>query len=181
MSEGRRVPRTLHPIAWWIWAIGIAVAVNRTTNPLLLVLALAVLAFVVVNRRTDAPWARAFKYYLYLGLSVIVLRIVFRSVFGSGITPTDHILFTLPHLPTPDWYAGIQIGGPVSLEATLSAATDGLRLATMLCCVGAANALPEDEEPDESPDRRRTRVRSRGSGSYPASETEAPSQATDWP
>jgi energy-coupling factor transport system permease protein len=29
----------------------------------------------------------------------------------------------------------------VSLEATLSAAVDGLRLGTMLCCVGAANAL----------------------------------------
>ena len=29
----------------------------------------------------------------------------------------------------------------MSLEATLSAAVDGLRLATMLCCIGAANAL----------------------------------------
>lgn len=141
LADGRRLPRALHPLAWWIWALGIAVAVNRTTNPLLLLMALGVLAFVVGNRRTEAPWARAFKYYLYLGLSVIVLRIIFRTVFGSGITPTDHILFTLPHIPTPDWYSGISIGGPVSLEATLSAATDGLRLATMLCCIGAANAL----------------------------------------
>src|SRR5581483_5328465 len=38
-------------------------------------------------------------------------------------------------------YSGISLGGPVSVEATLSAATDGLRLATMLCCIGAANAL----------------------------------------
>ncbi|CAM5450019.1 hypothetical protein SCALM49S_08402 [Streptomyces californicus] len=50
-------------------------------------------------------------------------------------------LFSLPHIPTPDWYAGIQLGGPVSLEALLSAATDGLRLACMLCCIGAANTL----------------------------------------
>jgi energy-coupling factor transport system permease protein len=62
-------------------------------------------------------------------------------VFSSGVTPTDHILFTLPSVPTPSWYAGVRIGGPVSLEATLSAATDGLRLGTMLCCIGAANAL----------------------------------------
>lgn len=141
LADSRRLPRALHPAAWWLWAIGIAIAVNRTTNPLLLLLALAVLGFVVANRRSEAPWARAFKYYLWLGLSVIVLRIVFRTIFGSGITPTDHLLFTLPHIPTPHWYAGISIGGPVSLEATLSAATDGLRLATMLCCVGAANAL----------------------------------------
>lgn len=139
--EARRVPRALHPVAWWLWALGLAVAVSRTTNPLLIGLALAVLGFVVANRRTDAPWARAFKYYLVLALSVIVLRVVFRSVFASGITPSDHILFSLPHIPTPAWYAGIQLGGPVSLEATLSAAIDGLRLGTLICCIGAANAL----------------------------------------
>jgi len=141
LRDGRRVPRALHPVAWWVWALGLVVAVSRTTNPLLLILTLAVLAFVVANRRTDAPWARAFKYYLMVGLFVILLRIVFRAVFASGIEPGDHILFRLPHIPTPRWYAGVQIGGPVSLEATLSAAVDGLRLATMLCCIGAANAL----------------------------------------
>jgi energy-coupling factor transport system permease protein len=141
VRESGRVPRTLHPIAWWIWAIGIAIAVNRTTNPLLLLLALAVLGFVVANRRSDAPWARAFKYYLMFAAFVIISRIIFRSVFGSGITPTDHILFQLPHIPTPKWYAGIQLGGPVSLEATLSAAVDGLRLGALICCIGAANAL----------------------------------------
>ncbi|HEU5266365.1 MAG TPA: hypothetical protein VFU35_06675, partial [Jatrophihabitans sp.] len=57
-----RVPRALHPIAWWVWALGLVVAVTRTTNPLLLILVLAVLAFVVAQRRGDAPWARAFKY-----------------------------------------------------------------------------------------------------------------------
>jgi energy-coupling factor transport system permease protein len=136
-----RVPRTLHPVAWWIWAVALAVAVSRTTNPLLLLLALSVLAFVVANRRSEAPWARAFKYYLLFGAVIIVSRIVFRSVFGSGVTPTDHILFRLPRVPTPTWYAGVQLGGPVSLEATLSAAVDGLRLATLICCIGAANAL----------------------------------------
>jgi energy-coupling factor transport system permease protein len=141
LREAGRVPRTLHPIAWWIWAIGIAIAVNRTTNPLLLLLALAVLGFVVANRRSDAPWARAFKYYLVFAVFVIVTRIIFRSIFGSGITSTDHVLFHLPHIPTPKWYAGVQLGGPVSLEATLSAAVDGLRLGTLICCIGAANAL----------------------------------------
>ncbi len=139
--DSRRVPRALHPIAWWIWAIGLVIAVNRTTNPLLLVLTLAVLGFVVANRRTDAPWARAFKYYLWVALFVIALRVLFQSVFTPGTQPGDHILFRLPHVPTPKWYAGISIGGPVTVEATLSAVVDGLRLATMICCIGAANAL----------------------------------------
>ncbi|MGI8680132.1 MAG: CbiQ family ECF transporter T component [Jatrophihabitans sp.] len=136
-----RIPRTLHPIAWWLWAIGLVTAVSRTTNPTLLVLVLAVLGFVIANRRSDAPWARAFKYYLIMALVVIAIRVVFRSVFASGVTPTDHILFTLPRLHTPHWYAGVQLGGPVSLEATLSALLDGLRLGTLLCCIGAANVL----------------------------------------
>ncbi|MFI5618644.1 energy-coupling factor transporter transmembrane component T [Streptomyces sp. NPDC051567] len=140
-AGGRRLPRTLHPVAWWIWALALATAVSRTNNPLLLLLVLAVLGYVITLRRTEAPWARGFVYYLYLALTVVAIRVVFRAVFATGITPHDHFLFSLPHLPTPDWYAGIQIGGPVSLEALLSAATDGLRLACMLCCVGAANTL----------------------------------------
>src|SRR5581483_5912524 len=65
----------------------------------------------------------------------------FRALFATGVAPTDHILFALPHVDTPRWYAGVRVGGPVSLEATLGAAVDGLRLATMICCIGAANAL----------------------------------------
>nr|WP_232788955.1 energy-coupling factor transporter transmembrane component T [Streptomyces odonnellii] len=138
---GRRLSRMLHPVAWWVWALSLATAVSRTNNPLLLFLVLAVLGYVVTARRTEAPWARGFKYYLYLALTVVAIRVVFRAVFATGITPHDHFLFSLPRIPTPDWYAGIKIGGPVSLEALLSAATDGLRLACMLCCIGAANTL----------------------------------------
>nr|WP_323445506.1 energy-coupling factor transporter transmembrane component T [Streptomyces sp. YSPA8] len=135
------MPRTLHPVAWWIWALALATAVSRTNNPLLLLLVLAVLGYVITLRRTEAPWARGFQYYLCLALIVVAIRVVFRAVFATGLTPEDHFLFALPRIPTPDWYAGIQIGGPVSLEALLSAATDGLRLACMLCCIGAANTL----------------------------------------
>jgi len=141
VSGSRRVPRALHPIAWWLWAAGLATVSIRTTNPLLLLLILAALAFVVANRRTEAPWARAFGYYLVVALSVVALRVLVRTVFAGALTPSEHILVTLPQLPVPSWYAGIRIGGPISLEATLSAAYDGLRLACLLCCVGAANAL----------------------------------------
>ncbi len=139
--DGRRVPRELHPVAWWLWALGLVVAVNRTTNPLLLVLTLAVLGYVVSARRGSAPWARAFRYYVILAAVVVVVRVVLRWVFSSAVAPTDHILFVLPRIPLPHWYAGVTLGGPVSLESTLSAIVDGLRLGTVLCCVGAANAL----------------------------------------
>jgi energy-coupling factor transport system permease protein len=138
----RRVPRSLHPLAWWGWALGLAVAASRTTNPLLLGLVLAVLGVVVAGRRSDAPWSRAFKYYLELGLVVIGIRVLFRTVFGGDIGAADmHVLVRLPQVPLPSWAAGVQLGGPVTLEGTLAALYDGLLLGTLLCCVGAANAL----------------------------------------
>jgi energy-coupling factor transport system permease protein len=142
LLDHRRVPRALHPVAWWLWALGLATAVSQTTNPLLLALVLGVLGVVVASRRSEAPWARAFKYYMYLALSVIVIRVVFRSVFGGDIdTHTMHVIVTLPHIPLPSWMAGVQLGGPVTWEGTLSALYDGMRLGTILCCVGAANTL----------------------------------------
>jgi energy-coupling factor transport system permease protein len=138
-DHARRLPRVLHPGAWWIWALGMATAASRTTNPLLLCLIIAVLAFVVSARRTDAPWARGFRYYLYLAIAVVTLRVVFRMLFDAQAGTT--VLFTLPEIPLPDAAAGVRIGGPVSAEGVLGALYDGLRLATLLVCVGAANAL----------------------------------------
>jgi energy-coupling factor transport system permease protein len=136
-----RLPRGLHPIAWWLWAAGLAVAAGRTGNPLLLGMLLAVLGYVVSARRTEAAWARGFKYYLWFALIVVAIRVLFRSVFAAPVSPADHVLFSLPRIPLPGWYAGIQLGGPVSLEGSLTAALDGLRLACILCCIGAANSL----------------------------------------
>jgi energy-coupling factor transport system permease protein len=134
-----RLPRALHPGAWWLWALGMAAAASRTTNPILLLLIVAVVAFVVSARRTDAPWARGFRAYLYLGLLVIAIRVVFRVLLDAQLG--SHVLFTLPEVPLPDAVAGIRLGGPVSAEGVLAAVYDGLRLATLLLCVGAANTL----------------------------------------
>ena len=133
------LPRAVHPAAWWGWALGMAVAVSMTTNPLLLLLALAVVALVVANRRGSSPWARAFRLYLYLGLAIIVIRIVLHVLVGLKFG--EIVLFSLPEVTLPSWAAGIQLGGTVYLEGLLAAALQGLRLAVMIACIGAANAL----------------------------------------
>ncbi|MEV1008605.1 CbiQ family ECF transporter T component [Streptomyces sp. NPDC049881] len=130
----------LHAGAWWLWALGLATAASRTTNPLLLALLVAVAGYVVAARRTDAPWARAFGFYLALGAFVVVLRVVFAVALGSPIGGTT-LLVTLPEVPLPDWAAGVRIGGRVMAEGVVFAALDGLRLAALLVCLGAANAL----------------------------------------
>ncbi|HEX5566378.1 MAG TPA: CbiQ family ECF transporter T component [Streptomyces sp.] len=130
----------LHAGAWWLWALGLATAASRTTNPLLLALLIAVAGYVVAARRTDAPWARSYGAFLRLGLFVLAVRLVFAVVLGSPI-PGTHVLFTLPEVPLPDWAQGVRIGGRVTAEGLVFALYDGLRLATLLVCVGAANAL----------------------------------------
>ncbi len=139
LSLPRRLPRDLHPGAWWLWALCMATAASRTTNPLLLGIIIAVVALVVSAKKSDAPWAQGFTAYLVFGLVIIAIRVVFRMLLDgqSG----EHVLFTLPELPLPDAAAGIKIGGAVSWEGILGAFYDGLRLATMIICLGAANVL----------------------------------------
>ncbi|WP_258025131.1 energy-coupling factor transporter transmembrane protein EcfT [Streptomyces bambusae] len=126
--------------AWWIWALGLAVAASRTTNPLLLGLLVGVAGYVVAARRTDAPWARSYTAFVKLGLFVIALRLLFSAVLGSPL-PGTHTLFTLPEVPLPAWAQGIRLGGRVTAEQLVFAAYDGAKLAALLICVGAANAL----------------------------------------
>jgi energy-coupling factor transport system permease protein len=139
MTAGRQVPRALHPGAWWLWAIGLATAAARTTNPFLLLLILAVAGFVVMSRRSDAPWARAYGFYLRMGLVVIAIRVVFACLFG--VPQPGAVLVHLPEVGLPDWAAGVRLGGDVTAPMLVAAGYAGLQLATMLSCVGAANAL----------------------------------------
>lgn len=134
-----RIPRDLHPVAWWCWALGLATGASCTTNPFLLLLLVAVATLCVVTCRGDQPWARAFRLYLWLGLMVIVVRIVFRVLVGGN--DAGHVLVALPEIPLPDWAAGISLLGPFSREELLAATYEGLRLAALLIAVGAANAL----------------------------------------
>jgi energy-coupling factor transport system permease protein len=129
----------VHPVAWWTWALGLATAASRTTNPWLLVLLTLTACLTVVARRTDAPWAMSFRLYLWLGLGVVTVRVVFRVLLGGAYGTT--VLFRLPEVALPSWAAGIQLLGPVTREAVLAGLYDGMRLATILICVGAANAL----------------------------------------
>lgn len=134
-----RLARTVHPIAWWVWAIGMATASTWTTNPLLLLLLVAVTTAVVLTRRSDAPWSRSYRLYVRLGVLIVVLRVVFRVIFGGGVGAD--VWLRLPTIPLPQWAASIQLFGDVSAQSLLGGLYDGMRLATMVVCLGAANAL----------------------------------------
>lgn len=138
-QHGRPAGRALHPWAWWAWAIGVAVAASLSTNPLFLITLAAVVVAVVLLRRGDSPWARAIWAYVVLAGVVVLIRVLFTVLLGSG--GGTIVLFELPRVPLPDWAVGVQLGGPVMAERLVATATDGLRLGVMLIAVGAANAL----------------------------------------
>lgn len=131
--------RELHPGAWWVWALALAAAATRTTNPWLLTILALVACVTVLARRTDAPWALSFRLYLWLAALVVGLRVLFRVLFAGSYG--GHVLMDLPGIPLPHWAAGVTLLGPVTSEALLSGLYDGMRLAAILVCVGAANAL----------------------------------------
>jgi len=98
-----------------------------------------VAAAVVAVRRSDHSWSDSFRLYVGLGLVIVVVRVLFRIVFGG--VEGGRVLLDLPEIPLPDWVAGIRLLGPVTQQSLLAGLYDGLRLATIVICVGAANSL----------------------------------------
>ncbi|GAA2115405.1 energy-coupling factor transporter transmembrane component T [Nocardioides bigeumensis] len=134
-----RLPRDLHPVAWWLWALGLAAGSSMTTNPLTLLLLMTVAAVVVAARRSDHAWSGSFRLYVGLAIVIVVMRVVFRLVFGG--VDGGRVLLDLPEIPLPDWVAGVRLLGPVTQQSLLAGLYDGLRLAALVICVGAANSL----------------------------------------
>ncbi|GAA4500011.1 CbiQ family ECF transporter T component [Actinoallomurus oryzae] len=134
-----RASRPLHPGAWWLWALGLATAATRTSSPLLLLLVVAATGLVVAVRRTGDSWAGSYSVFLRIGAVVLVVRVVFWVVFA--VPAPGPALFTLPSVTLPDWMAGTRLGGPVTADGLRAGLYDGLRLAAVLVCLGAANAL----------------------------------------
>jgi energy-coupling factor transport system permease protein len=133
-----RLVRPLHPGAWWAWALALGTAATRTTNPLVLLLLVVVAGYVVAARRSPQG-VRSYSFFLRLGAVILVVRLLFELVFGAGLP--GNVVVRLPTVPLPHWMAGLHIGGAVTVQGLLTATYGGLQLATLLACVGAANAL----------------------------------------
>jgi energy-coupling factor transport system permease protein len=139
VSRVSPAPRLLHPAAWWIWALALAYATMRTNDVLLLLTIAAVAAVVVAARRGHAPWARAYGLLVKLGLFTVLVTMALQILLGTRYP--GHTLFTLPSAALPHWLGGISLGGAITGEALLNAFVSGLRLAVLIMCFGAANAL----------------------------------------
>lgn len=148
MSATALVPRAarpgltgLHPLAWWGWALALAVALSRVSHPLAVVLVAAAVVLVVLTCRGEGRWGRAFRGYLVLAGAVVLIRVVLHLLVGvDGAGP---VLLDLPRLELPAWAGGLDLLGPVRVGGLLGALYGGLALGALLLCFGAANSLAD--------------------------------------
>lgn len=131
--------RAVHPVAWWVWALGIAVATTKSPGIASSTILIVALVVVVAVCHQPSAFSRAFPAYLALAAGVVILRVVFYVLVG--VKGGADVLIPLPRIPLPDWAAGISLLGPVSTSGLLAAISAGLALAALLLCFGAAVAL----------------------------------------
>ncbi|KGM08502.1 cobalt ABC transporter permease, partial [Cellulomonas bogoriensis 69B4 = DSM 16987] len=129
----------MHPLAWWAWALCLALAVTRAGDVVTVLALAAAVVLVVVVHRQDTPWGRAFTAYLVLAGLVVVLRVVFHVLVG--IKPPGPVLLDLPVVPAPGWAVNVELLGPVTVPGLLGAVAGGVRLGALILCFGAANTL----------------------------------------
>jgi len=131
--------RSVHPGAWWLWALALGLTASLTTNPLVLGLIMAVAVLVVVACRVPGATTASLRLYLIMAGLVLVARLIFRVVFAAQVPGAGPVVLPLPtvHLGT----SSLALFGPVHLGTLLSALADGMRLAALIICVGAAACL----------------------------------------
>lgn len=111
----------------------------RTRNPFVLAMLGAAAAYVAVSRRQPGTAGRAVSLFVRMGLVVIAIRVTLTALLGVRSPGTT--ILTLPSLELPEWAAGVSLGGAVTVEQVLFASYQGLQLAVILVCFGAANSV----------------------------------------
>lgn len=115
-----RADTTIHPATWIVWATCAGFVAFVTTDPVYLLLLVAVAWFVHASNRTPAAAARSFRVFVIAGLVAIVLRT--SLAFLGAIVPSI---------------------GEVTTATIAFAFLEGLRLATILVVFGTFNAVTD--------------------------------------
>jgi energy-coupling factor transport system permease protein len=120
-----------HTLAWVIWLVAAALPAFTMDNPLYLVLVLGAAWIVYSTLGRTSPVGSSWGGFVKIGLFFLLLAIPFNALsIHSG-------RFVLFHLPE-NWPI---VGGPITLEAILSGAANGLSLLTILVVFAAFNAV----------------------------------------
>jgi energy-coupling factor transporter transmembrane protein EcfT len=130
---------SLHPFTWWLWDIGLAIAIVRFDSTWFTLSCVGVVTVIVYLLRENAPWAKSFDWTLKISIWILAIRTLIGVTIGVPIPGTE--IFRLPILPLPTWMPGIRIGGVVTWERLSSSLTEGLMICSIIVIFGAAASL----------------------------------------
>lgn len=136
--------RTLHPLSWWSWGLGLAIATSRTVNLGMLLIISGSAILVTLLRKTRDPWASA----LTIGIKVAMVALAFRMVIAIifGVPSQGRVLFTIPRVQLPEWLAGILLGGPVTVERLRYVFVESLTIFSLVVAIAAASSLANPKQ-----------------------------------
>lgn len=109
--------RSLHPGAWIAWAAGAALVAFVTTNPVYLVLLVAVCWFVYAGCHVPGPSARSFRLFLIAAIVAVALR---TTLVFLGTVNAEHV--------TESFLEGLRLGTLLIVFGTFNAVTDPVGL-----------------------------------------------------
>jgi energy-coupling factor transport system permease protein len=135
--------KTFHPLAWWIGAAALAIAVLLTENTIFNLLVVGGVSCLVylINRKSveRTPWSGGLWFAMKIAIVIVAIRTFIGVAIGVPVPGTT--LFDLPILYLPDWMAGIRIGGAITQERLFFAVSEGIHIATLICIFAAATSL----------------------------------------
>jgi energy-coupling factor transport system permease protein len=135
--------KTLHPLAWVAWVAAVVIALTMTRNPWLLALIIAIIAAIYRQQsrqiaRVDATHPLTHSPAHPLSIFRLSLLIIATSALFNVLMVHvgERVLLRLPE-------AVPLVGGPLTLEALVYGALNGLVLAGLLAAFSVLNrALP---------------------------------------
>jgi energy-coupling factor transport system permease protein len=141
MSIARRFKAgQVHPATWWLLAAALATSSAAITSTLSLLILMVMIVTTILLAREAAPWSQSLRFYLFTGILVIAVRVLFRIIFNFD--SADGVALNLPPFNINLGGLGeVQLFGRVSFTTLSSAVRDGFRMAAVILSVGLANSL----------------------------------------
>jgi energy-coupling factor transport system permease protein len=136
--------RTLHPLAWWVWGISLAIASSRAESFWLLGVLIFAALVVTFSRKSDDPWSAALTIGIKLALIALTVRMFIAIIFS--VPGQGRVLFSIPRIQLPEWLAGIYLGGDITVERLRFVLLESLIIFALVLAIAAASSLANPKQ-----------------------------------
>lgn len=120
----------LDPRAWLLWLITSLTVVFLLDHPVTDLVVILAAGLICTPSRRPTP----FRSFLILGAVIVLVRTVLFALTGHTGSVT---LAQIPALQLPDLLGGATLGGRVTGEVVASSIAEGLRILSVMACLGA--------------------------------------------